>query len=91
MVRWVWTSAKISVFENRLPVRCRSDFYQFLVQKWDCISLAGHAQKMPTITVLLFLQALVLVVSTLGAHYFNLGDMKLSVLGGVKIARNCDI
>ena len=37
VVRWVWTSANSSVFKNRPPSKCRSDFGQSVVQKWDFI------------------------------------------------------
>ena len=52
--------------------KCRSNFCQFLVQKW-VLHLSGrsgpkNAQRNP-----FFLHASVLVVSVLGAHYLTLG------------------
>ena len=49
VVMWFWARAKIRVFEKRSPSKCRTDFWQFVVQSWGFTFfwevVPKHAQK----------------------------------------------
>ena len=46
VTRWFWDSAKLGVLENRSPLKCRSDYWLFVVESG--ISFFGRSwPKMP--------------------------------------------